>query len=262
MLDKLVSISHGKQVCSFFSYVLSRFMVHKFLDLGQTVSISQKYWWIKLLSLHLASKLVQVATCQQEMQCKTPRLWKFRSSIESPRGPCRTRKKMVTPPSCPRLGPKWRLQSSRQSILFIISPSLRCNSSTSYLCKGLSPGRSLRKALLTLGSPKWMWINRSWAGPRTAALTLRWRAPWITSTRRRRPPGSTGKTRRSWKAYSASKNILRNHAITGLIKFILKLFRSPSLTQKKLEDHQKQHDKLRKLLQKSKVLPVESVIKK
>jgi hypothetical protein len=34
------------------------------------------------------------------------------------------------------------------------------------------------------------------------------------------------------------------------------------MTQKKLEEHQKQHDKLRKLLQKSKVLPVDALIKK
>jgi hypothetical protein len=47
-----------------------------------------------------------------------------------------------------------------------------------------------------------------------------------------------------------------------MLNFILNLFRSPSLTQKKLEDHQKQHEKLKKLLQKSKGLPVDSVIKK
>jgi hypothetical protein len=47
-----------------------------------------------------------------------------------------------------------------------------------------------------------------------------------------------------------------------LLNFILDLFRSPALTQKKIEHHQKQHDKLKKLLQKSKGLPVDSVIKK
>lgn len=50
--------------------------------------------------------------------------------------------------------------------------------------------------------------------------------------------------------------------VQSLLNFILDLFRSPALTQKKIEDHQKQHDKLKKLLQKSKGLPVDSVIKK
>ena len=39
------------------------------------------------------------------------------------------------------------------------------------------------------------------------------------------------------------------------------LNQGPQLSQKKLEEHQKQHEKLKKLLQKSKGMPIEHVLK-
>lgn len=44
-----------------------------------------------------------------------------------------------------------------------------------------------------------------------------------------------------------------------IMKSLIK--QSPQFNQKQIEDHQRQHDKLRKLLQKSKVLPLDHVIK-
>ena len=39
------------------------------------------------------------------------------------------------------------------------------------------------------------------------------------------------------------------------------LSQSPTLTSKKIEDHQRQHDKLKKLLQKHKGLPIDHLLK-